>query len=119
MCERSTYPRVEFSIHNIELSPFGLWIDVFEAWEDDDSLSEGLPIYDIYLRYEDGKQIGATAEQFANAVYLEGIGWGGVQMPNGTHQSYISIRFAQFVYSSKVKAIVINGQEYSLSMEDK
>ena len=104
---------------NIELSPFGLWIDVFEAWEDDDSLSEGLPIYDIYLRYEDGKQIGAKAEQFADAEYLEGIGWGGVQLPNGTHQSYISIRFAQFVDSSKVKAIVINGQEYSLSMEDK
>ena len=117
-CPLATGGDRESIFRNIELSPFGLWIDVFEAWEDDDSLSDGLPIYDIYLKYEDGKQIGATAEQFADAEYLEGIGWGGVQLPNGTHQSYISVRFAQFVDSSKVKAIVINGQEYLLSMED-
>lgn len=118
-CPLATGGDSESIFHNIELSPFGLWIDVFEAWEDDDSLSEGLPIYDIYLRYEDGKQIGATTKQFADVEYLEGIGWGGVQLPNGTHQSYISIRFAQFIDSSKVKAIIINGQEFLLSMEDK
>ena len=118
-CPLATGGDSESIFRKIELSPFGLWIDVFEAWEDDDSLSAGLPIYDIYLRYEDGKQIGAAAEQFADTEYLEDIGWNGAQLPNGTHQSYISIRFAQFVDISKVKAIVINGQEYLLSMEEK
>lgn len=104
---------------NIELSPFGLWIDVDEAWEEDDSLSEGLPIYDVYLSYKDGGQIGARAEQFAEPEYLEEIGWGGIQLPNGTHQSYISIRFEQFVDISNVKAVIIDGQEYPISLEEK
>lgn len=100
---------------NIELSPFGLWIDVHETWEEDDSLSAGLPIYDISLLYEDGSLIGASAEQFADPEHLESIGWGGMQMPNGTHQSYISVRFASFVDIGEVEAVVIQGQKYPLS----
>ena len=104
------------AFQNIELSPFGLWIDVFEAWEGSDTRSDGLPLYDVFLLYEDGSKVGARAEQFANPDYMEELGWGGVQMPNGTHQSYISIRFARFVDISKVKAVIIHGQEYPLNM---
>ncbi len=100
----------------IELSPFGLWVDVYAAWEGEDSLSAGLPIYDVHLLFSDGSRIGARAEQFADAEYLEKIGWGGTQMPNGTHRSYLSVRFARFLDISRVKAVVIQGQEYPLSM---
>ena len=100
----------------IELSPFGLWVDVYAAWEQDDSLTAGLPIYDISLLFADGTQIGAQAEQFADLEYMEEIGWAGSQMPNGTHQSYLSIRFVRFLDISKVKAVVIQGQEYPISM---
>ena len=100
----------------IELSPFGLWVDVYEAWEESDSLSAGLPLYDVYLLFADGSRIGAQAEQFADPEYMEKIGWGGSQMPNGTHQSYLSVRFVRFLDISKVKAVVIQGQEYPLSM---
>ena len=106
----------EGAFRSIELSPFGLWIDVYDHWEEDDALSAGIPIYDIFLLYEDGSQIGVKAEQFADPEYLERIGWGGMQLPNGTHQSYISIRFNSFVDVSKVKAVVIHGQEYPLRM---
>ena len=100
----------------IELSPFGLWVDVYAEWEGDDSLSAGLPIYDVYLLFSDGSRLGARAEQFADAEYLEEIGWGGTQMPNGTHRSYLSVRFARFLDIRKVKAVVIQGREYPLSM---
>ena len=104
---------------SIELSPFGLWIDVYEDWETDDSLSAGVPIYDVFLLFEDGSQVGARAEQFADPDSLEKIGWGGTQLPNGTHQSYISIRFSQFVDIDKVKAVIINGREFPLQMSEK
>ncbi len=115
-CPLASGGEAEGIFRRIELSPFGLWVDVFAEWEGDDSLSAGLPIYDVYLLFSDGSRIGARAEQFSDAEYMEGIGWGGTQMPNGTHRSYLSVRFTRFVDISKVKAVVIQGREYPLSM---
>ena len=115
-CPLSVGGAEDGAFRNIELSPFGLWIDVYEEWEGTDALSRGLPLYDIFLLYQDGSRVGAKAEQFADPDYLEALGWGGMQMPNGTHQSYISVRFIRFVDIGKVKAVIIQGREYPLSM---
>lgn len=117
-CPLATGGAADSVFRNIELSPFCLWIDVYEAWENDDSLSDGLPIYDIYIKFADGNTVGATAEQFSDFEYLESIGWGGIQYPNGTNQSYISISFAEFIDIGKVDAAIIDGIEYPVSVSE-
>ena len=102
---------------NIELSPFGLWIDVFEAWENSDALASGLPIYDVSIEFKDGSVTGATVAQFADFAYLESIGWGGMQLPNGTHQSLISIRFSGFIDTATVQSVTIDGVKIPVSIE--
>ena len=101
---------------NVELSPFCLWIDVYESWEHSDALSAGLPIYDISIKFADGDTIGATVSQFADYEYMESIGWGGMQRPNGTNQSYISVNFADFIDIARVEAVIIGGEEIPVSL---
>jgi len=102
---------------NVELSPFCLWVDVYEAWEQSDALSAGLPIYDVSIRFAGGDTIGATVSQFADYEYMESIGWGGMQRPNGTNQSFISINFAGFVDIAKVESVIIGGEEIPVSLD--
>ncbi len=102
---------------NVELSPFCLWVDVFEEWEHSDALSSGLPIYDVSIRFADGDTIGATVSQFADYEYMESIGWGGMQRPNGTNQSFISINFAGFVDIARVESVIIGSDEIPVSLD--
>ncbi len=106
----------EDTFRNIELSPFGLWIDVFEAWEDNDALSTGLPIHDISLKYRSGETVGASVEQFSDTYYLQRIGWNGMQRPNGTHQSILTVNFYPFIEIGNVEAVIIDGIEYSVQL---
>lgn len=101
---------------NIELSPFSLWVDVFEPWENSDALSESFPIHDVYIRYKDGTLVGARADQFADEGYMEEIGWGGIQYPDGTGKSLISIRFTGFIDIETVESVVIDGADYPLNI---
>ncbi len=102
---------------NIALSPFSLWIDVFEPWEDSDAINAGIPVHGVALKFRDGKTVGASAAQFADGDYLQSIGWDGMQRPNSTHQSLIFIRFIPFVDTGKVEAVVIDGVEYPVKLE--
>ena len=101
---------------SIALSPFGLWIDVCESWAGGE-LSEGRPIHDVYLRYKGGETVGAEAARFADGDYMESIGWGAEQVPNGNDRSYISIRFTRFVEVDRVEAVILDGDEYPLRLE--
>ena len=101
---------------SIALSPFGLWIDVFESWAGGE-ISEGRPIHSVYLRYKDGDTTGAEAAQFADDDYMEALGWGAEQLPNGDGRSYISIRFTRFVDVDRVEAVILDGDEYPLRLQ--
>ena len=101
---------------SITLSPFSLWIDVHESWAEG-QLSEGRPIHSVFLRYRNGETVGAEADRFADDEYLESIGWGAEQLPNGSDRSCLSIRFMRFVDVSQVEAVVLDGTEYSLRLE--
>ena len=108
----------EGTFRNIELSPFSLWIDVYEPWEQSDVLETGIPTHGVALRFRDGGTVGASAAQFGDPEYLQSIGWDALQRPNGTQQSMIFIRFIPLVDIGKVEAVVIDGVEYPVKLDE-
>ena len=116
-CPLARGGEAEGIFRNIELSPFSLWIDVYEPWEQSDVLETGILTHGIALKYRDGGTVGASAEQFSDPEYLQSIGWDALQRPNGTNQSMIFIRFISFVDIGKVEAVVIDGVEYSVKLD--
>lgn len=99
---------------NIELSPFGLWIDVFEPWEGSDALSEGVPVHEVSIKLVGGGSIGEKAGQNVDS---ESIGLSLTQRPNGTHQSVIIGTFTPFIDTGTVEAVVIDGIEYPVILD--
>ena len=101
---------------NIELSPFSLWIDVFEEWEHSDAPVTEVPTHDVALKFRDGETVGASAAKFADGEYMQSISWDAIQRPNGTGQSLIFIRFLPLDIG-KVVAVVIDGVEYPVKLD--
>ena len=103
-------------IRNIELSPFSLWIDVYEPWEQDNGPVTEVPTHGVALKFRDGGTVGASAAQFADGEYLQSICWDAIQRPNGTNQSLIFIRFLPLDIG-KVVSVVIDGVEYPVKLD--
>ncbi len=103
-------------IRNIELSPFSLWIDVYEPREQSGEPQTEVPCHGIALRFRDGGTVGASAAQFADGEYMQSIGWSALQRPNGTDRSMIFIRFLPLDIG-KVEAVMIDGVEYPVKLD--
>ena len=116
-CPLAKGGEAEGVFRNIELSPFSLWIDVFEEWEHSDGPETEVPKHGVALSFRDGGTVGASAEQFGDREYMQSIHWDAIQRPNGTHQSMIFIRFIPFVDIGKVEAVVIDGVEYPVKLD--
>ncbi len=103
-------------IRNIELSPFSLWIDVYEPREQDNGPVTEVPTHGVALKFRDGETVGASAAQFADGEYLQSICWDAIQRPNGTNRSLIFIRFLPLDIG-KVVSVVIDGVEYPVKLD--
>ncbi len=103
-------------IRNIELSPFSLWIDVYEPWEQSDGPVTEVPTHGVALKFRDGETVGASAAQFSDREYLQSICWDAIQRPNGTDRSLIFIRFLPLDIG-KVVSVVIDGIEYPVRLD--
>ena len=101
---------------NIELSPFSLWIDVYEPREQSDALRTEVPTHGVALKFRDGGTVGASAAQFGDREYMQSIHWDAVERPNGTGQSLIFIRFLPLDIG-KVEAVVIDSVEYPVKLD--
>ncbi len=101
---------------NIELSPFSLWIDVYEPRERGDGPVTEVPTHGVALKFRDGGTVGASAAQFGDPDYMQSIRWDAIQRPNGTNQSLIFIRFLPQDIG-KVEAVVIDGVEYPVTLD--
>ncbi len=101
---------------NIELSPFSLWIDVYEPWEQSGTPQTEVPNHGVALKFRDGETVGGSAAQFADVEYMESIGWSAIQRPNGTDRSLIFIRFLPLDIG-KVEAVMIDGVEYPVKLD--
>ena len=103
-------------IRNIELSPFSLWIDVYEPWERGDGPVTEVPTHGVALKFRDGETVGASAAQFSDGEYMESIGWSAIQRPTATDQALIFIRFLPLDIG-KVVSVVVDGVEYPVTLD--
>ena len=100
----------------IELSPFSLWIDVYEPREQSGGPVTEVPTHGVALKFRDGGTVGASAEQFGDREYMQSICWAAIQRPTGTNQSMIFIRFLPLDIGM-VEAVVIDGVEYPVTLD--
>ena len=103
-------------VRNIELSPFSLWIDVYEEREHSDGPETDVPKHGVALKFRDGGTVGASAAQFGDVEYMQSICWDAIQRSNGTNQSLIFIRFLPLDIG-KVVSVVIDGVEYPVTLD--
>lgn len=115
-CPLARGGEAEGVFRNIELSPFSLWIDVYEPWEQSGAPETGVPTHGVALKFRDGGTVGASAAQFSDGEYMQSIRWDAMQRPNGTNKSLIFIRFPPLDIG-QVEAVVIDGAEYPVKLD--
>ena len=90
-----------------------LWIDFVEAPSRVDY--SGTPRHNIYIKYQDGSILGASARDFA-AHAQKGLGWeDAAQFVNYGGNATISIAFTDFIRIDEVQSVIIDTTEIPLA----